>query len=185
LDGSTPTEHADAVWLQAERTYAGLRIPRYGYGDLVAPVSSAGTTTWADPYLRWSCDVDLDGDAAGAAGGDGDVWHVAWRGDDLVATSALVAAGRTVTSTEVWRRLPGSGVVHACRWSPDGTSVMVRAGDHALTIADERATGGAYRACYRARHEGCWSVALALGAGAKDLPAPDASPDVSHDAIAS
>ena len=185
LDGAAPTEHADVVWLQTERAYADLRIPRYGYGDIVAPMSFAGTTTWADPYLRWSHDLDLDAGSGAGAGSDAgsgpgpggsaldaDVGRVRWHGDDLVETGELTEGGRTVSYTEVWRRVAGSASGLESHWSADGTCVAVRTGDHALTIADDRAAGGAFRACYRTRHDGRWSVELALGAGATDLPPP-------------
>ena len=168
VDGAAPTEHADVVWLQTERTYADLRVPRYGYGDIVAPMSFAGTTTWADPFLRWNHALDLDD----ASPGDSDVGRVRWNGDDLVETGEFTEGGRTVPYTEVWRRVGGSDSDLESHWSPDGTCVVVRTGDHALTIADDRPTGGGYRACYRTRHDGRWSVELALGPGATDLPAP-------------
>jgi hypothetical protein len=169
VDGATPAEHADVVWLQTEHTYADLRIPRLGYGDIVAPMSFAGTTTWADPFLRWSHDLDLDPDGRL---GDADVGEVHWRGDDLVETGEFADGDRSVPYTEVWRRLPASGGDLESHWSADGTCVVVRTGDHALTIADERAGGGVYRACYRTRRDGGWAVELALGDGATDLPAP-------------
>lgn len=169
VDGSAPAEHADVVWLQTERTYADLRIPRYGYGDIVAPMSFAGTTSWAAPFLRWSHDLDLD---RGRPPADGDVGRVRWDGDDLVETGQVTEGGRAVPYTEVWRRVAGSDTCLESHRSPDGRCVVVRTGDHALTIADDRAAGGAYRACYRTRHDGRWSVELALGAGATDLPAP-------------
>jgi len=169
VDGEAPSEHADVVWLQTERTYADLRIPRYGYGDIVAPQSFAGTTTWDDPLLRWSHDLDL---ATDVSAGETDVGRVRWDGDDLVETGELDDDGRAVPYTEVWRRMAGSDDGLESHWSHDGTCVVVRTGDHVLTIADERAAGGAFRACYRTRHEGRWAVELALGAGATDLPAP-------------
>jgi len=168
VDGAAPTEHADVVWLQTECTYADLRIPRYGYGDIVAPLSFAGTTTWADPFLRWSHDLDLDESTPA----DSDIGRVRWNGDDLVETGEFTEGGRAVPYTEVWRRVAGSEAGLESHWSPDRTCVVVRTGDHALTIADDRTAGGAYRACYRTRHDGRWSVELALGAGATDLPAP-------------
>lgn len=56
--------------------------------------------------------------------------------------------------------------------SPDGTHRYVRAGDHAITVADERHAGGTYRACYRTRNAGQWSVELALGDDAANLAIP-------------
>ena len=142
---------------------------RYGYGDIVAPLSFAGTTTWADPFLRWGHDLDLDAERPPGAS---DVGRVAWDGNDLVETGEFTDGDRAVPYTEVWRRVADSDAGLESHWSPDGTCVVVRTGDHALTIADDRAAGGAYRACYRSRHEGRWEVELALGAGAADLPAP-------------
>ena len=103
--------------------------------------------------------------------GDGDVGRVRWDGEDLVETGELTDDGRVVSYTEVWRRVAGGDGGLESHWSPDGGCVVVRTGDHVLTIADDRPAGGAYRACYRTRHEGRWAVELALGAGAIDLPA--------------
>lgn len=59
-----------------------------------------------------------------------------------------------MTYVEVWRRLaPGGGACES-HWSADGSRLVIRVGDHALTVADDRAGGGAYRACYRTRHDG-------------------------------
>ena len=177
VDGGAPTEHADVVWLQAERTYADLRIPRYGYGDIVPSMSSAGTTTWSDPFLCWSQDLDLDRGTDRSLG-DGDVGRVRWDGEDLVETGELTDDGRVVSYTAVWHRVAdGDGGLES-HWSPDGGCVLIRIGDHVLTIADDRPAGGAYRACYRTRHEGRWAVELALGAGATDLPAPPSSEEL-------
>lgn len=169
LDGAEPAEHADVVWLQTEDTYADLRIPRYGYGDIVAPMSFAGTTTWVDPYLRWSHDLDLDPDSRL---GEADVGRVRWDGDDMVETGELTDGSRSVPYTEVWRRLPASAAGLESHWSADRSCVVVRTGAHALTIADDRPTGGVYRACYRTHGADGWTVELALGEGAADLPAP-------------
>ena len=50
--------------------------------------------------------------------------------------------------------MAGSASGLESHWSADGTFVAVRTGDHALTIADDRAAGSAFRACYRTRHAG-------------------------------
>lgn len=172
VDGAPPAEHADVVWLQTERAYADLRVPHFGYGDIVAPLSFAGTTTWADPFLRWSHDLDLDPERGP---GDADVGKVRWDGDDLVESGEIVDGDRTVTYVEVWRRLPDGGGGCESHWSDDGSCLVVRVGDHALSVADERSGGGCYRACYRTRHDGGWFVELALGSGATDLPTPPAT----------
>jgi hypothetical protein len=181
VDGGPPGEACDVVWVQAASAFADIRVARPGYGDLHPPASFAGTTAWRHPHLSWRHDLDLDAGRSGAGrspedtgdtGDVGDVGRVSWDGDDLVEAGTFDDGGRPVPYVEVWRRMPRSdGPTH--EWaSPDGTHRFVRAGDHAITVADERAAGGTYRACYRTRHGDEWAPELALGDGAVDLPIP-------------
>ncbi len=170
VDGGTPVEPAEVVWVQGPRAFADIRVPRIGFGDLHPAVSFAGTTRWDDPHLHWRHDLDLDADRAPDDGGD--VGRVSWQGTDLVETGTFGDHDLRVPYVEVWRRMAGSdGSTHD--WvSPDGTHRFVRVGDHAITVADDRPAGGTYRACYRTRHAGQWTVELALGDDAIDLPIP-------------
>ncbi|HET6953542.1 MAG TPA: hypothetical protein VFI47_24400 [Acidimicrobiales bacterium] len=173
VDGGPPIEPSDVVWVQSASAYADLRVPRPGHADRHPPASFAGITTWRDPHLHWRHDVDLDVDpisAGGAAPAGGDVGRVWWDGADLVETGTFGTGDRGTPYVEVWRRLPGSGGPTDDWASPDGTRRFVQAGDHAITVADGRAAGGRYRACYRRRRAGAWTVELALGDGAADLP---------------
>jgi hypothetical protein len=191
LDGGPPCEPAVVIWVQADEAFADVRLPRDVADPDNAPAGFAGATSWDPPYLRWSHHLDLDvhpgyGDRGPDADliddghGDGpvtsDVGLVAWDGDDLVERGTFPIAGRDVPYVEVWRRLPRSEAPIVALASDDGWSRLVRAGDHAITVVDERPAGGAFRACYRTRSPAGWRVELALGPGAADLPVP--RPDV-------
>ena len=67
-------------------------------------MSFAGTTTWADPFLRRSHDLALESGTDRSLG-DGDVGRVRWDGDDLVETGDFIDSGRVVSCIEVWRRV--------------------------------------------------------------------------------
>jgi len=170
VDGGPPIEPAEVVWVQTASAFADIRVPRMGFGDLHPAVSFAGTTRWDEPHLHWRHELDLD--PGRPPDDDGDVGHIRWDGGDLVESGTFGDDGLEVPYVEVWRRMPGSDGPTQHWVSPDGTHRFVRAGDHAITVADERPTGGTYRACYRTREAGQWTVELALGDDAADLPVP-------------
>ena len=169
VDGGEPVEPSRVVWVQTASAYADIRVPRIGFGDLQPAMSFAGTTRWVDPHLHWRHDLDLDQRRSPDDGGD--VGRVSWCGADLVETGTF-GDDAPVPYVEVWRRMPGSDGPTQDWTSPDGTHRHVRVGDHAITVADDRQGGGAYRACYRTRLADEWTVELALGDDAIDLPLP-------------
>ena len=75
---------------------------------------------------------------------------------------------------EVWERQPRSDGTRLALRREDGRGRLVRAGDHALTIVDQRLLGGAYRACYRVRTDDGWTVVASLGPAPEQLPEPPA-----------
>lgn len=187
LDGRPPSEPAVVVWVQADEAFADVRVPRDVRDPDHVPACFAGATSWDPPYLRWAHHLDLDvppGAGAGAGAPPGavedsatsDVGLVSWEGDDLVERGTFTIGGRDVPYVEVWQRLPRCEAPIVALASDDGWGRLVRAGDHAITVVDERATGGHYRACYRTRRASGWRVELAVGPGAADLPVP--RPDV-------
>jgi Protein HRI1 len=184
LDGGAPGEPAMVVWVQSDEVFADVRLPRDAHDPDHAPACFAGVTTWEPPHLRWQHHLDLDtppGDAPGDAPEDGagptsDVGLVSWEGGDLVERGTFVIGGRAVPYVEVWRRLPRSEGPIVALASDDGWGRLVRAGEHAITVVDERPAGGAFRACYRTRGPSGWRLRLAVGPAAADLPAP--RPDV-------
>lgn len=183
LDGGPPAEPAVVIWLQADEAFADLRLPRNVRDTAHAPACFAGITTWDAPQLRWHHHLDLDRDGEpvpedeeAEAGATGDVGLVSWEGGDLVERGTFVIGGRPVPYVEVWRRLPRCEAPIVALASDDGWGRLVRAGDHAITVVDERAAGGDYRACYRTRGPDGWRVRLALGPAAAELPVP--RPDV-------
>jgi hypothetical protein len=175
------------VWLQAAEAFADLRLPLDGMA--AEAESFAGTTSWHDPELRWSHQLDLATDG----GIVDDRGVVSWNSADLVEAGTFVVGGRTVPYVEVWRRLE-----HADSAGPTlaltrlhSPGLLVRVGNHALTIVDDRQVGGTYRACYRTRaatadgrdphSPDAWAMVLALGSAAGDLPVPPDASTLSPD----
>ncbi len=171
FDGGEAVETSNVVWLQAGDVFADLRMPATPEG---APASFAGSTTWDGNRLRWVHELDLSLDAAD------DVATLRHEDGDLLESGTAERGGREVGYVERWRRLPGSGSPSCALARVDGLGLLVQAGDHVLTVADDRPLGGGFRACYRAREAGVWQTVLALGdrAGALPGPPPDQpSPD--------
>lgn len=183
LDGRPPSEPAVVVWVQADAAFADVRLPRDVHDPDHAPACFAGATAWDPPHLRWAHHLDLDVPPGVGTAPDevedaatSDVGLVSWDGADLVERGTFAIGGRDVPYVEVWQRLPGCDAPIVALASDDGWGRLVRAGDHAITVVDERAAGGHYRACYRTRRPAGWRVELAVGPAAADLPVP--RPDV-------
>jgi hypothetical protein len=151
LGGGPASESAQVLWVQGWSAYADIRVPHAAGFDAVE--CFAGHTTWEAPCLRWAHTIDLAGGPAALA----DVGTVEWDGDDLVERGTFLIDGTEVPYIEVWRRLPSAGglVVEMC----DDGFTHVQVGEHALTVLDERATGGSFGATYRRGDE----VVLAIG----------------------
>ena len=154
LDGGSPSDPAHVLWLQGRSAFGDLRLPRahadgvdLPYGTASVPRCFAGHTAFEPPNLRWSHTIDLAGELAD----QDDVGFVRWEDDDLVEEGTFLLDGIAVEYVEVWRRLPDCDgrVVEIT----DTGFVHVEVGDHALTIEDKRASGGAFLARYRCRGE--------------------------------
>ena len=135
LDGGPFREDSIVWWLQGPVVHADLRIPRDGDGPSTC---FAGVTAWDGRALTWTREVDwehYDGVDSGVA---------TWDGDVLLETGVFVdAEGTTTTYQERWVRLPDSATPLCTE--RHGGLYAVRAGDYAVTIADERESGGAFR----------------------------------------
>jgi hypothetical protein len=169
LDGQAPVEDSVVWWLQAPVRHADLRTSIASPGPLT---SFAGVTTWDGSALTWTRHVDLEGF-------DGtDVGTTSWDGDDLLESGTFEGAdGSTTSYVERWVRLPGSaGPLWALRC---GDVHLVRAGDYAITVADERSAGGLFTATAWSLAGNDWQVhhtlpdaPLALAPPAPDGPTP-------------
>jgi len=167
FDGGEPHEPATVVWVQSSSDYADLRVPVDGVGD--PPKSFAGRVRWDGRCLRWSREVDLD-DRPGA-----EVVGRVWFEDGLLLEAGTFQRRDGPRAyVQVWERQPGSDGTRLALRREDGRGRLVRAGDHALTIVDQRPLGGAYRACYRVRTGDGWTIAASLGPDAEQLPEPPA-----------
>jgi hypothetical protein len=167
VDGQPPRQPADVIWIQADDVYADLRVPKHA----AHPVACfAGTTTWDAPHLCWAHHLDL------TSARHEDVGAMVGEGDELVEAGWSELDGRRVPYVECWEREPGSTGPLLALTRRDGLGTLVQAGDHALTVCDDRPRGGEYRACYRTRVAGTWSIALTLGPHAPALPEPPQSP---------
>ncbi len=164
IDGGEPAETQTVWWLQASFAFADIRVPLAEGGDAD---SFAGHTTWEAPALTWDRHLDLHQHPVADTG------TITWDSDDMLEDGVFGFAGseELVAYRERWRRLPdpgGSGYV-ALR---NDTGRLVVVGNHAITIVDDRATGGSYRAVGWRRPSVLWEQVLSWPPDTYDLSQP-------------
>jgi hypothetical protein len=161
LADSEPFEDTLVWWLQSTSAHADLRVP-FGDGEVV---SFAGETVWADPSLTWIPAMEL------VPNDFPDTGVVSWDGADLLEAGV----SGEVSYVERWQRLPGSlGPLQALS-KPSGR--IVRTGSSALSIVDERESGGAFNAVAYRLVADAWTVDHRSAAGAT-APAPPLAVDL-------
>lgn len=169
VGGGDPSEPQVVRYLQAERSYADLRLDADSSGDGLGPLCFAGTASWDAPCATWHHEVDLELDPGTDRG------EVTWLdGGRWSERGTFAGPEGPVEYVEVWRPLPvGRGGLLALR----GTELparLVQVGDHLLVVVDRRADGGGFAARYDRRDGGAWHTILALGDAAPALPEPPA-----------
>lgn len=172
--GAGPFERQRVLWLQASSAFADVRVPidEADTDPQAAPVSFAGVTTWDGSSLCWHRDLDLHRVT------EADEGAITWEGAAMIETGSFTFGGVKQAYREVWVRDDPVVLPRLALRSTDGTARLVRVGDHAITVADERDGDGWYRACYRRRSGSGWTVAVALGEAATELPQPPDLDDV-------
>ena len=132
LDGGEPFEDTLVWWLQSSTRHVDLRVP-HADGEVI---SFAGTTTWAAPSLTWVPDLQL------VPSEFPDTGVVSWDGEDLLEAGTFIIDGSEVGYVERWQRLPDTRGPLQALSRPGGR--LVRTGVLALTVVDERDSGGAF-----------------------------------------
>ncbi len=161
LDGGEPAEDSLVWWLQAPSKHADLRVPLSSGGQ---SMSFAGTTVYEEPSLTWLPDLEL------VPSGFPDTGVVSWDGDALLEAGSFVVDGRDVPYLERWVRLPDTDGPLLALSRPGGR--LVRTGVLALTVVDERATGGAFNAVAWRLTDSGWVVDHCWPADASAPPPP-------------
>lgn len=171
LDGAEPFEDTVVWWLQSTSKHVDLRLPLVE-GEVI---SFAGTTTWEAPSLTWVPDLEL------VPNEFPDTGVVSWDGDDLLEAGTFIVDGSEVGYVERWQRLPDtSGPLQALS-RPGGR--LVRTGSLALTVLDERDSGGVFNVIAWRLAEGAWTADHCWPPDASAPPPP--SPAVELEAGAS
>ena len=166
LDDSEPFEDTLVWWLQSTSAHADLRVP-FGDGEVV---SFAGKTVFkAEPAelqsLTWIPAIQL------VPNEFPDTGVVSWDGADLLEAGV----SGDVSYVERWQRLPDTAGPLQALSKPGGR--IVRTGSLALSIVDERESGGAFNAvAYRLADE-AWTVDHRSAADAT-APAPPLDADL-------
>jgi hypothetical protein len=160
LDDAAPYEDTLVWWLQSSVAHADLRVPFSPDGEVI---SFAGTTVWQDPSLTWIPAFEL------VPNEFPDTGVVSWDGGDLLE------AGMTgeVSYVERWRRMPDTTGPLQALSKPTGR--VVRTGDRAITIIDERESGGAFQAVAWRLVDDVWLVDHCSPADASAPPPPTAT----------
>jgi hypothetical protein len=168
LGDGEPIEPNAVRYLQAGTAYADLRTSLAG--DPAEELSFAGTCTWDEPWAEWSHELDLD------PSGGADRGEIEWQDDGGMHERGVWASpDGDVPYLEVWVPMPGGeGPMLALRCE-DPPARLVRVGEHAIVLLDDRATGGEYRGRYDRLVDGTWQAQESLG-DADALPAPPDEP---------
>lgn len=160
VGGADPVEDTLVWWLQAPSRHIDLRVPHEGVEGVMC---FAGTTAWVEPALTWTPELQLDPSAFEDTG------TCTWDGADLLETGSFASGAGEIGYVERWQRLPGSdGELLALRTAQGR---LVRAGDYALTLLDERPSGGEFRCVAWVLDENVWTVHHTWPPGAV-APAP-------------
>ena len=150
-------------WLQAPVAFADLRVPHLADGDAD---SFAGHTTWSAPSLTWHRHLDLHEQSVADTG------TITWDGDDMLESGVFGFAGQApVRYRERWRRLGeprGEGFVALS----SATARLVCVGNYAVSIVDDRADGGSYRAVAWHRPSVRWDEVMAWPVGTTGVSQP-------------
>lgn len=157
LDGSKPFEDTLVWWLQSTSAHADLRVPFASDGEVI---SFAGETVWSSdsaglPSLTWIPALEL------VPNEFPDTGVVSWDGADLLEAGV----SGEVSYVERWQRLPGTEGPLQALSRPGGR--LVRTGSLALTIVDDRESGGAFNVIAWRLVDDVWTI--------DHLSSPDAS----------
>ena len=176
--GGRLRDDADVLWLQTSEWYADLRIP---HDDDGGPIEAfAGPARWVDPYFTWMHHIDWVGSFPD------DVGHLAWDDGVLIETGWFEAEPKDEPYEERWvpdavkgPRLVATRTTEGCR------AVLVRVGDEAITLVDERMAGGGFAARRDQRLDGRWSCRLSRAIGRDELGPPEleAAPPVGDELV--
>jgi hypothetical protein len=147
LDGAPPFEDMVVWWLQSASKHADLRVPLTPAGDCIA---FAGTTVWDPPSLTWIPDLEL------VPNEFPDTGVVSWDGEDLLEAGSFVIDGADVPYVERWQRLPDTAGPLIALSKPAGR--IVRTGALALTVVDERPSGGEFKTIAWRLIDGVWAL---------------------------
>ena len=161
LGDAPPSEDTLVWWLQSMSRHADLRVPFEADGVAVA---FAGTTSWERPSLTWRPDLELQ------PSGFPDTGVIRWDGAELLESGTTVIGGVSVPYVERWQRLPDTAAPLLALSRPGAR--LVRTGNLALSIADDRGAGGEFHAVAWRRHGGGWTIDHCWPPAAKAPPPP-------------
>jgi hypothetical protein len=156
------------IWLQAETCYADLRVPLNPASEERAGERCfSGFSGWDGDLYRWTHRLDLE---TGSPAAD-DAGRLVREGEAIVERGMFPTFDGALPYQEIWVPIPGAGRPFLGLERPNGS--FLRVGDHAITIADQRGSGGTFSAAYY-RQEGDqrWSVVASIG-DVTDLAGPD------------
>jgi hypothetical protein len=148
VDGEV-VENGPTLWLEAGTAFVDVR----GRGGFASEMTFAGTTSWSEPHLTWTHEIESED------GGE-DVGLITVDGDDLIESGEFTT-DRVVTFAERWSPQPGAAEPVAVAATDGG--LAVRVGDHASAILDRRSTGGGVAGRYQRWDGSTWVTEITHG----------------------
>jgi hypothetical protein len=170
IDGGPRFETQHVVWLQAGTCFADLRVPFHATAERRC---FAGRSGWDGEQYRWRHRLDLESTAGAPTSAAEDIGDLDWEDGLVIERGEFPTATGSVPYEEAWARLPGGDGRFLALEGPD--ACLIRVGDHALTVVDDRAEGHEFAACYRVLLRGRWTEVAMIGDGDR-LPGPQQPP---------
>jgi hypothetical protein len=164
--GGRLRDDADVLWLQTSEWYADLRIP---HDDRGGPIEAfAGPARWVEPYFTWLHHIDWVGSFPD------DVGHLAWDDGVLIETGWFEAEPKDEPYEERWVPDTVKGPRLAATLATESSrAAVVRVGDEAITLVDERPGGGGFAARRDQRIDDRWTCRFSRAIERDELDQPD------------
>ena len=154
MEGETPKENSDVIWLQSQGYYGDIRISLANLN--IEPESFSGGVNWEVPHLTFQHDLDFHNEGL-------DIGRVDWDGDVLLEHATFEMVGKRYECKERWLRQtalsPATRVFEQRAHSGELLGMLIRVDNHILMMV----SGISFNSAYWLIEDNRWKWQWGLG----------------------